>query len=289
MWSTCQCFAHIAYTSSKGSDLHATTPRTFLVARPSIVWNGVEDYLDLVGGQAHYERMIRELDDPGHKSGSRLVELMGRLCYRSWDVGLNPNVTRIREDRKEYLANILATGHGSVLEHASYSFVIANVSRVFTHELVRHRAGTAFSQESMRFVRLDDIGFEEPDIFPDNDEGHALREQSRELLHAMERFQIDAARVNKLDDPGVDFTRKKTVTSAMRRYAPDGLSTTIGFTANVRALRWLTELRTSPAAEVEIRTVFDQIAKIMQSEEPDLFNDFTVTEDGEWRPKSKKV
>ena len=84
------------------------------------------------------------------------MEFGGRLCYRSWEPGLNPNVTKVRTDQDEYLRNILKQKHGSVLEHISYSFVFHNVSRVLTHELVRHRAGTAISQESMRFVRLDD-------------------------------------------------------------------------------------------------------------------------------------
>jgi thymidylate synthase (FAD) len=184
---------------------------------------------------------------------------------------------------------VLNSKHGSVLEHANYSFVLANVSRVFTHELVRHRVGTAFSQESMRFVRLDDIGFEEPDIFPDTPEGRHLRGDAKILMRQIERFQIDAARVNGLDDPGVDFARKKTVTSAMRRYAPDGLSTHIGFTANVRALRWLCQQRTEPSAEVEIRKVFNLVGQTMCIEEPELFQDFIVDEDGAWVPANRKV
>ena len=64
--------------------------------------------------------------------------------------GANPNVSKVRADRREYFANILRSAHGSVLEHANYSFALRNVSRVLTHELVRHRAGSAFSQESLR-------------------------------------------------------------------------------------------------------------------------------------------
>jgi len=60
----------------------------------------------------------------------------------------------VRSDRREYFENLLRSAHGSVLEHAGYSFALRNVSRVFTHELVRHRAGSAFSQESLRYVRL---------------------------------------------------------------------------------------------------------------------------------------
>lgn len=272
--------------------MRETTPQVFLVARPSLDFNGISSYLDLVGGQAHYLRMLNgAAGENGHQRwpGSFLIELMGRLCYRSWDIGLNPNVTQIRTDRRKYLENIIKTGHGSVLEHANYSFIFAYVSRVFTHELVRHRAGTAFSQESMRFVRLDDIGFAEPNIFPDTKDGEDLRARARWIVDELERFQIEAARVNGLDDEGVPFARKKEITSAMRRYAPDGLSTHIGFTANVRTLRWLTQLRTDPSAEVEIRKVFGLVGDIMAMEEPILFEDFEVSDDGAWVTEHRKV
>ena len=84
--------------------------------------------------------MARRLDEaeqePGGvpNSGELLVEFGGRACYRSWEPGLNPNVTRIRTDRREYFANILRSGHGSVLEHANYSFALRNVSRVFCYD-----------------------------------------------------------------------------------------------------------------------------------------------------------
>ena len=44
-----------------------------------------------------------------------LAEFMGRLCYRSFEPGLNPNVTRVRPNNAAHLKNIIATGHGSVL------------------------------------------------------------------------------------------------------------------------------------------------------------------------------
>jgi thymidylate synthase (FAD) len=267
--------------------MHTAEPKVFLVARPSINWAGVNAYLKSVDGLEHYERM-GEWDEPDSTPASKLVEFMGRLCYRSWKPLLNKNVTKVREDRNRYLANVIGSAHGSVMEHAMYSFVFADVSRVLTHELVRHRAGTAFSQESLRYVRLDDLGFEHPDIFPDTLQGDELRSEATELLEAMEHFQVRAAEVNQLDEPG-DFHRKKAITSGMRRYAPDGLATTIGFSANIRALRWMIEQRTDISAEQEIRRIFDQVGRIMIGEEPDLFQDFTVNAEREWKPTVRKV
>ena len=136
--------------------MRETRPQVFLIARPALDLDGLRGYLEAVGGASWLDRRA------GANPAQTLVEFAGRACYRSWEPGLNPNVTRVREDQGEYLDNVLASGHGSVLEHASYTFAFRDVSRVFTHELVRHRAGSAFSQESLRYVRLDEIGFRVP-------------------------------------------------------------------------------------------------------------------------------
>ena len=92
-------------------------------------------YLEAVGGSSWLDRRLEEADGAPNP-GELLVEFGGRACYRSWEPGLNPNVTRVRTDRREYLENILRSAHGSVLEHASYSFALRNFSRVLTHEIV---------------------------------------------------------------------------------------------------------------------------------------------------------
>ena len=62
------------------------------------------------------------------KDAELLVEFAGRACYRSWEPGLNANVTRVRTDRREYHENILRSAHGSVLEHASSSVLLCATS-----------------------------------------------------------------------------------------------------------------------------------------------------------------
>ena len=120
--------------------LRETTPQVFLIARPSLDLDGMRGYLESVGGESWLDRRVDEAGG-NPNPGEALVEFGGRLCYRSWEPGLNPNVRRIRTDQAEYFANILRSQHGSVLEHANYSLALRNVSRTFTHELVRHRAG----------------------------------------------------------------------------------------------------------------------------------------------------
>ncbi len=262
--------------------MHETTPGVYLIARPSIDLDGMRAYLRDVGGESWLDRRVEEAEGAPN-GGQLIVEFGGRACYRSWEPGLNPNVTRVRTDRREYFANILRSAHGSVLEHANYSFALRNVSRVFTHELVRHRAGSAFSQESLRYVRLTDIGFRVPPAL------EPVREQVLSIVEQLEEFQVSAATELGIDGDGVPFHVKKEVTSALRRLAPIGLSTDIVWTANARTLRHVIEMRTAEGAEEELRLVFDRIARVMQDEAPDLFQDFTRGEDGCWVPEHRKV
>jgi thymidylate synthase (FAD) len=262
--------------------MHETSPDVFLIARSSIDIEGMRAYLRDVGGESWLDRRLEESDGQPN-GGQMIVEFGGRACYRSWEPGLNPNVTRVRTDRREYFANILRSAHGSVLEHASYSFALRNCSRVLTHELVRHRAGSAFSQESLRYVRLTDIGFRVPPAL------EPVREQVLSIVEQLEEFQVSAAKELGIEEDGVPFHVKKEVTSALRRLAPIGLSTDIVWTANARTLRHVIEMRTADGAEEELRLVFDKIARVMQVEAPDLFQDFVRQDDGSWVPEHKKV
>ena len=257
-------------------------PEVYLISRPRLDYAAVADYLREVGGASWLERL-----DTGRLDNDalNLAEFAGRLCYRSWEPGLNPNVTRIHAEQDGYLANILAQAHGSVLEHVSFSFALHNISRVATHELVRHRPGTAISQESLRYVRLTDIPFWFPDWAREDPE---LIERATDMLERMEEFQRWLAGHFGLDETGVPFHEKKHKTSFMRRFAPDGLATGMVWTANVRALRHTIEARTDPGAEEEIRLIFGKIGEIMLAEAPPLFGDYTVT-DGAWVPRWRKV
>src|SRR3990172_5736060 len=98
-----------------------------------------------------------------------LAEVAGKNCYMSFDKSLNKNLTRVgtRNNHDYIQEQIVGTGHGSVLEHGSVTLAFVDVSRVFTHELVRHRAGAAYSQQSGRYVRTDVLAFYLPSCMQD--------------------------------------------------------------------------------------------------------------------------
>lgn len=238
---------------------------------------GLKEYLAAIG--------CPEWETDG-KDGDMVAEIAGRACYRSFAPGLNPNVTKVREGNATYLANILAQKHGAVLEHASATFAFVNTSRVLTHELVRHRAGVAISQESMRYVRYEDIPMVLPEEFTDDDE---LMGKVDAILTDTEALMAWISRRFKLDDPATGFHTKKTITSAMRRLIPHGVATSIIWTANIRALRHVVEIRTAMGAEYEIREAFNQVGMYASALFPNSFHDFSVSEDGEWIAGASKV
>lgn len=204
-----------------------------------------------------------------------ISEIMGRLCYRSFDVSLNKNLTRVREGNSTYLKNVIASQHGSVLEHAVVNFIFRNVSRVATHELVRHRAGTAISQESLRFVRLDKLDYFLPSCVTNNDNPEVER-YFREMFTQAELFLERLNNFSRIDSSQNSFAYKKELTSAFRRIVPDGITTTIGWSANFRTLRHVIELRTSRHAEEEIRVLFETVAKKCFERWPNMFQDHII-------------
>lgn len=262
-----------------------TMPEVFIITETLLDREALWAYFAEIGAVDWFnDRLHSPYDTDRSSDEEMLVEIMGRLCYRSFGTDLNPNITRIRDNPKAYFQNLLNSGHGSVLEHVNISMIFQGVSRVFTHELVRHRAGTAFSQESLRFVRLEDFNYYEPDIWQDRPD---LLQFMRDKMTLMSEWQVELAQMLNLD--GMDFNEKKAHTSAMRRLAPIGLSTAIGFTANIRALRWIIQMRSDPAAEEEIRTIAGILGSRLKERWPLLFGDFDWSFERGWHPHSEKV
>ena len=256
-------------------------PQVIKIAETGLCFEGVQQMTEFYGAREWLKRS-RELQP---NDSEFLIELSGRACYKSFGPGLNPNVSKVRDNPREYITNVLAKADGSILEHASVTFAFLNVSRIFTHELVRHRAGTAISQESLRYVRPREIGVWVP---PD------VASASKEFEEAIEEISKRYRGIeDKFDWEKMSFEQKKRVTSALRRILPDGIATNLIWTANHRTLRWVIEMRTDPAAEIEIRKVFGKVADICIKDYPLLYADFTRKElsDGTFQyiPQYSKV
>ncbi len=269
--------------------MRGTHPKVFLLSRPELNMSGVQAWLDHLGA-SQYRVFSAESE------AENLIMMAAKRCYMSFEVGLNPNVKRIREDATKYLTNILDVKHGSVLEHSYFVFAVEDVSRVFTAEMNRHGDGTSISEGSMRFIRFTDIPFWMPESARDSkDDPPEILEKKKRTREIM-TFMFTEAEFNYTElvdlwdmDNLPDFKSKKQLTSMMRRIIPMGVSSGGVWGGNVRALRHILTMRNEEGAEEEILMVAKLMLNIMMKECPILFGDFSVNEKGFWGPKYVKV
>ena len=276
-------------------------PTIFRIAESGSNWEQMRDWLDHIGADT-YEI---DLDISDAES---IIGHAAKRCYMSFEPGLNPNVNKVRKDWFKYFENIMNSGHGSVLEHATFTYAIEGVSRVFTAELNRHRAGVAISEGSMRYIRFDNIPFWMPTslrLTAKEEEAMSNWSNSDKEVIKManakseaqdifeDTFRYCEAQYKRLCDVfGIeemsDFSQKKILTSMFRRIIPMGVASGGVWTFNMRALRHIIALRTTPHAEEEISLVMSLIAKDIVQSQPKLMCDFEETPNG-WVPKNAKV
>ncbi|MBK8915997.1 MAG: FAD-dependent thymidylate synthase [Phycisphaerales bacterium] len=199
--------------------------------------------------------------------GERLSEIAGRVCYMSFGKG--------RKTNHEYLSNIIGMQHGSVLEHAVWSLLITGVSRSFTHELVRHRAGFGFSQLSQRYVDESTADFVEPDCIAGDPEMHTVWMESIRQSHEAYCRLVQMLDRRFASEPSATL-RRKLARQAARSVLPNATETKIFVTGNARAWRHFIEMRASEHAETEIRGVAAAVLEALQKESPNLFGDYEL-------------
>jgi thymidylate synthase (FAD) len=241
-------------------------PRVIHLAQTEVDEAGLAEYLASAGAP--------DWSTDAPTGAEKLIEVLGRVCYRSFAPGLNPNVTKVREGNSSYLTNIICQKHGALLEHASDTYILFGTSRIVTHQVVRHRVGVAYSQESGHYVRVDGISSWFPRAFAEHPKADRLRELYSGFMEAAEGLQRLLA-----DELGIDqlpFKDKKAMTTAMRRLVPDGLATVLGMTANHRTWRWLCQLRTADGNDDEIRMIFADVFRQQASRYPNLYTDAIV-------------
>lgn len=245
-------------------------PKAFLIAETQIHFDFMSDALAELGVDNWSPAGC------GATDADVLIEFAGKSCYMSFDTSLNQNLTKVgtRSTHDYIQQGIIANKHGSVLEHASVTFFLVNVSRVVTHEIVRHRAGAAYSQTSGRYVRNDEISYYIPkDIY---DEGGHVLATFTDAFRQMEDNARKLVSASNIDSK--PFSLKKRLTSAFRRIIGNGQANHIVVTANHRAWRHMIEMRTDPHAEEEIRVVFADISRQLRERFPTIYADAQVSE-----------
>ena len=245
-----------------------------IIRQPSIYLIGRQTLDDREIARFLSDHNVGDWSTDATNAAQALPEVAGRLCYMSF--------AKPRPGGNEmYLSHIKEVGHGSVLEHTVWNFIITGVSRSFTHELVRHRAGWGYSQLSQRYVDESVADFVEPDCIADDRELHevwrsAVESAQEAYVKLVEGLQ---AKFASIEDKTL---RRKMARQAARSVLPNATETKIFVTANARAWRHFIELRCNEHAETEIRMVAAKVLEILQREAPNLFGDyeFIVLPDG---------
>lgn len=201
-------------------------------------------------------------------AGEYLTEVAGRVCYMSF---AKPRPG----GNKAYLDHIREVGHGSVLEHAVWNFIITGVSRSLTHELIRHRAGFGYSQLSQRYVDESIAEYVEPDVIATNPELHQIWLDAVAQSHQAYIRLVEGLQASYAAEPDRTL-RRKLARQAARSVLPNATETKIFVTANARALRHFIELRASRHAEVEIRKLAIAMLRLLQGEAANIFGDYQL-------------
>lgn len=267
------CVPSPTYQTEQGT-YYLRAPGIATIAKPQVNVNSISDFLEGFDPALQFPQYI---DDPTElTSGTQVCKLAGQLCYASFTPKRTQNANASR-----YFKNIKESGHGSVLEHANFTLLFYGISRSVTHELVRHRAGMAFSQLSQRYVSGTVLRFVERPEYQEDAELHALFERRIDLA-AQDYAQITEGLLARqksgttiLSADAKTDLRKKVQQSA-RSVLPNETEAPIVVTGNGRSWRHVIEMRANPHAETEIRALAFRAFLCLSSIEPVLFEDYRI-------------
>jgi len=239
------------------------TVHAYLVTRPTF---DVDVFLNFLATEKMDWHRSHGACDP-----EEIVESAGRICYLSFGARQSPRTN------KQYIQHLIDMGHESVLEHVSWGFILTGVSRAFTHQLVRHRAGFSFSQLSQQYHDERDAKFKEPGELEKFPTAHAAWQNAIQTARSAYRVILDSlveleAKSNVENRQEV----RRAIRSAARSVLPNATETTIFITANARALRHFFSVRGTLIGDSEMRQVSALLLGQLKSEAPALFADFEI-------------
>jgi thymidylate synthase (FAD) len=236
----------------------------YLVAKPEFDSEAVLEFL-------RNEHLKWQRTRPA-TAAEEVVEVAGRVCYMSFGKHQSPR------SNAEYVRRLIEMGHESVLEHVSWTFLITGVSRAFSHQLVRHRVGFAFSQLSQQYHDESEATF----VLPPELERtpSAIERWEGAVKKAKKAYREIIEELKPLEEGAVSEEdrreRRRAIRSAARSVLPQATETKLMVTINARALRYFLRTRGSIPGDGEMRKVAAELLKVVQGEAPSMFFDFGV-------------
>jgi thymidylate synthase (FAD) len=189
-------------------------------------------------------------------------EYIATVMRRTRDISAIEGIKRSLDEKEGWVERLVrgakAWGHYDVFEHVVYWFSVEGVSRVLTHQLVRHRLAS-YSQLSGRVTNIED-SYVIPKIEYISDEGR--RRELRSIFERIYRQQFK--------DYDMLLSRGVAVEDA-RYVLPNGQMTAIMITVNARSLMHILRMRLDPAAQWEIREMATRMLELVRPTAPILW------------------
>jgi len=265
---------HSPVYRTRAGTTYLRVPGVVMLARPRTNVAGLGGFLEGFDPDLGFPAYVE--DPTWLPDSSQVCKTAGQLCYASFGPRRTTN-----DNAAAYFERLTSAGHGSVLEHANFSFLLYGISRSVTHELVRHRAGVGISQISQRYVSGRVLRFVERPEYQDDPELHAFFEERADRAAAeyeamadrlLERQKSGAA----LLDAEHKTDARKKVQQTARSVLPNETEAPMVFTGNVRALRHIVEMRADGHAESEIRNLAARLFLCLATADPILFGDYEL-------------
>jgi thymidylate synthase (FAD) len=206
----------------------------------------------------------------------RLVSAAARLCYSR--VGAQDILEDLSQEKVDKFLNLLIEmGHQSPIEHASFTFAVEGVSRVLTHQLVRHRIAS-YSQQSQRYVKLDGFEYIIPPHIAEDPEAKELFQKAMQedqsyydkLVQLLYNRHYERLKEEEGEKKAHQSAEKLAIEDA-RYVFPNACETKIVFTMNARALYNFFRLRCCSRAQWEIRALAEEMLRQVRQVAPILF------------------
>ena len=237
-----------------------------VITRPTVV---------LVGRTVFIPNPDRAIP-PSVDDAASLCAYAGKGCYDSFGVK--------GRSCEENQIEIIKSGHGSVLEHFSVSLWVEGITRACSHEIVRHRAGFAYSQRSTRYTAEEDASIvlepyfarihERPSEFTAREHG-MLAEHLAACKSAFAAYRSHVEDLMQSNPENLEgFALRKWARGKARNVLPNALETRMTITGNLRAWRHFVEMRSSRHAEPEIRRLAHRVFNILAQVAPVHFSDY---------------
>lgn len=189
----------------------------------------------------------------------KVIYSAGKQCY-SERFAMEFRSETDESKMTEFVRRLVRSGHESPLEHAKFTFAIEGVSRVLTHQLVRHRIAS-YSQLSQRYVPMDDLKFVIPPSIESDEEA------KKEFLRIIEEIKKGYKKIKER----LEKIKGKEAEEDARFILPQAVETKIVVTMNVRELLHFFRERCCKRAQWEIRELANRMLAICKEHLPAVF------------------